>query len=78
MIDLKKYSNFVDAVTSTTSKNVKEFKRRVDHLDASQDVNVPRLLTASIGISGEVGEFNELSIFLNSFAKAPLVKTAIP
>ena len=25
MIDLKKYSNFVDAVTSTTSKNVKEF-----------------------------------------------------
>ena len=59
MIDLKKYADFVDAVTSSTSKNIKEFDRRINHLDASQDVNVPRLLTASIGISGEVGEFNE-------------------
>ena len=59
MIDLKKYADIVDAVTSSTSKNIKEFDRRINHLDASQDVNVPRLLTASIGISGEVGEFNE-------------------
>lgn len=59
MIDLNKYANFVDDVTSTTSKNVKEFERRVTNLDADADINVPRLLTASIGIAGEVGEFNE-------------------
>jgi NTP pyrophosphatase (non-canonical NTP hydrolase) len=58
MIDLTKYAKFVDAVTSSTSKNPREFQRRIELLETSE-VNIARLATASIGLSGEVGEFNE-------------------
>jgi NTP pyrophosphatase (non-canonical NTP hydrolase) len=58
MIDLTKYAKFVDAVTSSTSKNPREFQRRIESLETSE-VNIARLATASIGLSGEVGEFNE-------------------
>lgn len=58
MIDLNKYAKFVDAVTSSTSKNPREFQRRIELLENSE-INIARLATASIGLSGEVGEFNE-------------------
>ena len=58
-VDLEKYKEFVDGVTSVTSKNLGAFVTRVYDLD-EDGVNVPRLLTAGIGLSGESGEFNEL------------------
>jgi len=59
MIDLVKYAKFVDDVTSKTSKESLAFADRVEDIALNNDVNTARLATASIGISGEVGEFNE-------------------
>lgn len=58
-IDLNKYSDFVDGVTSQPSKDFAAFMRR---LQALQDagMNVPRLLTAGIGLASEGGEFDEI------------------
>ena len=58
-IDLNKYSKFVDGVTSLPSKDYDAFLVRVQHLkDAGADV--PRLLTAGIGLASEGGEFDEI------------------
>ena len=56
---LNDYINFVDTVTSDMTKNYDDFK---DALDIMQEQgNEPsRLLTASVGLSGEVGEFNDI------------------
>ena len=59
MIDLNKYAKFVDDVTSTTSKNSRKFADRIDSYFTNEDINTARLATASIGLSGEIGEFNE-------------------
>jgi NTP pyrophosphatase (non-canonical NTP hydrolase) len=59
-VDLKKYMKFVDGVTSPVSKDPELFIQRVNELEA-QGLNVPRLLTASVGLSGEGGEFNEFA-----------------
>lgn len=59
MIDLNKYANFVDEVTSKTSKDSLAFADRVEDIALNAEINTARLATASIGISGEVGEFNE-------------------
>jgi len=59
MIDLNKYAKFVDDVTSVTSKNPTKFADRMDNYFTQNDINTARLATASIGLSGEVGEFNE-------------------
>ena len=57
-IDLKKYEEFVDAVTSEESKNNDAFIANWYNL--SQDVDMPRLLTASCGLGAEAGEFTEI------------------
>lgn len=58
-IDLNKYSQFVDGVTSLPSKDYDAFLVRVQQLkDAGADV--PRLLTAGIGLASEGGEFDEI------------------
>lgn len=58
-IDLNKYSGFVDGVTSLPSKDFDAFMARVLQLkDAGADV--PRLLTAGIGLASEGGEFDEI------------------
>ena len=56
---LKDYVNFVDEVTSDQSKY---FGDMVDTLQILQEqgVEVSRLLTTGIGMSGEIGEFNEI------------------
>ena len=59
MIDLNKYAKFVDDVTSKTSKNPQKFADRIDNYFTNEDINTARLATASIGLSGEIGEFNE-------------------
>jgi len=56
---LEEYTHFVDRVTSQASKSSDNMKERLNEL-SSNDIEVSRLLTAGIGLSGEVGEFNEI------------------
>jgi NTP pyrophosphatase (non-canonical NTP hydrolase) len=68
-IDLNKYSEFVQAVTSQPSNDLTTFMNRLDHLDGNfdyekdqhgPDVNVPLLLTGALGLAAETGEFCEI------------------
>ncbi len=56
---IEEYMDFVDKVTSEASKSSDKMNERVEYLN-SNGVEVSRLLTASIGLSGEVGELNEI------------------
>ena len=56
---LSDYQEFVDEVSSDATKNTDDFLDAVDILE-EQGVEPSRLLTAGIGLSGEVGEFNEM------------------
>jgi NTP pyrophosphatase (non-canonical NTP hydrolase) len=58
-VDLDKYANFVDAVTSDPSKDFKSFISSLELLD-KQGSNINRLTTAAVGISAEGGEFMEI------------------
>jgi NTP pyrophosphatase (non-canonical NTP hydrolase) len=68
-IDLNKYSEFVEAVTSRDSNDLSSFINRLDYLDGMWDdkleekgtnINVPLLLTSAIGLGSESGEFQEI------------------
>jgi NTP pyrophosphatase (non-canonical NTP hydrolase) len=60
-IDLNKYKDFVEAVTSRPSNDLTDFINRVDNLDANeQNINVPLLMTACMGLAAEAGEFIEV------------------
>ena len=59
-IDLNKYKEFVEAVTSDESNRVGDFTARVQQICAEENINVPLLLTAAIGMAAEGGEFAEL------------------
>jgi len=59
-IDLNKYKEFVDAVTSDESKNNDNFTNRWVTLVNQRDVDMPRLVTASMGLGAESGEFTEV------------------
>ena len=56
---LDEYTDFVDKVTSEASKSSDKMRERINYLN-SKNVEMSRLLTAGIGLSGEVGEFNEI------------------
>ena len=56
---LNDYINFVDTVTSPQSKEMVDFKYAIEIME-EQGINPSRLLTASVGLSGEVGEFNDI------------------
>ena len=58
-VDLDKYLNFVDGVTSDPSKDYQSFVESLDDLDG-QGSNIHRLLTAAVGVSAEGGEFMEI------------------
>ena len=68
-IDLNKYKDFVEAVTSKPSNDLTTFMDRCDELDGNYigdglhgpDINVPLLLTACLGLAAESGEFIEVS-----------------
>ena len=64
-IDQKKYIKFVEQVTSPASTNIDDLVERLQCLDLD-GANVPRLLTAALGISAEGGELVEIvkKIFL--------------
>ena len=67
-IDLNKYKDFVEAVTSKASNDLTTFMDRCDELDGNYigdglhgpDINVPLLLTACLGLAAESGEFIEV------------------
>ncbi len=60
-IDLNKYAEFVLTVCSDSSKDLDAFIARLHELrDNVQDVNIPLLITASIGLASEGGEFDEI------------------
>ena len=57
---LTDYQEFVDEVSSDATKNIDDsFFDALDIVD-EQGVEPSRLLTAGIGLSGEVGEFNDI------------------
>ena len=58
-VDLDKYAVFVDGVTSDPSKNYQSFIDSLSSLDG-KGAHIERLLTASVGISAEGGEFMEI------------------
>lgn len=68
-IDLNKYQEFVEAVTSQASNDLTTFHDRMDNLDSNYDtvtgthgpdINVPLLITACFGLAAESGEFIEV------------------
>lgn len=58
-IEFSRYEHFVDAVTSTCSKDFVDFADRIGELDR-EGANIERLLTAGVGINAEGGEFLEI------------------
>ena len=59
-IDLNKYSNFVEVVTSDNSNKLESLLIQMRELDGELNVNIALLLTAGIGLASETGEFNEI------------------
>lgn len=64
-VDLNKYSDFVAAVTSNSSNQLPHFGARLFELqqwahDNDVPLNLSLLLTASIGLASEGGEFSEI------------------
>ncbi len=68
-VDLNRYKEFVQAVTSSASNDLTAFMNRLDVLDGNfnfetdthgPDINVPLLLTAALGLAAETGEFCEI------------------
>ena len=57
-VDLNKYKNFVEQVTSSESNNVSDMTHRM--IAISEKVNPSLLLTGAIGIASEGGEFSEI------------------
>jgi NTP pyrophosphatase (non-canonical NTP hydrolase) len=59
-VDLNKYQDFVEAVTSKPSKDVAVLIQRLHDLSQEPDLNISLLMTASIGLASEGGEFSEI------------------
>lgn len=59
-IDIRKYQEFVLAVTSQPSKNTDAFMNRIDELALDTSINVPLLITGAIGLGSETGELEEI------------------
>ena len=64
-VDLNKYKDFVQAVTSDSSNELTKLATRLVELeqwatDNGVPLNLALLLTASIGLSSEGGEFSEI------------------
>ena len=59
-VDTKKYLDFVTGVTSLASTDVAALIARITSLDVEHDADVPRLLTAALGLTAESGEFTEV------------------
>jgi NTP pyrophosphatase (non-canonical NTP hydrolase) len=59
-IDLNKYVEFVRQTTSPASSDFAQLLARMTELEANNDADVPRLITAAFGMSAECGELVEI------------------
>ena len=59
-VDTNKYIEFVRQTTSPASSNYAQLLSRMTELEANDDADVPRLLTAALGLTAEAGEFTEV------------------
>ena len=59
-IDLNKYQDFVEVVTSEASNDVAVMIRRLQELDDNPNLNISLLMTAAVGLASEGGEFDEI------------------
>lgn len=59
-IDLSKYSQFVEAVTSKESNSTYSLVQRIAELEKEPNLNPALLMTAAIGMAAEGGEFAEI------------------
>jgi NTP pyrophosphatase (non-canonical NTP hydrolase) len=59
-IDLNKYQDFVQAVTSAESNFPDALIDRIDQLNVTTTINPALLLTAAMGLAAEGGEFVEI------------------
>lgn len=57
-IDLNRYKDFVETVTSAESNDTETLIARLRELD--KDTNIALLTTAAIGLASEGGEFDEI------------------
>jgi NTP pyrophosphatase (non-canonical NTP hydrolase) len=60
VIDSDKYIDFVRQTTSPASSDFAQLLSRMTELEANHDADVPRLLTAALGMTAEAGEFTEV------------------
>jgi NTP pyrophosphatase (non-canonical NTP hydrolase) len=60
VIDSDKYIEFVRQTTSPASSDFAQLLARMTELEANNDADVPRLLTAALGMTAEAGEFTEV------------------
>ena len=54
------YSDFVTKVTSEPSLEMEALKNSLDDINNNSSIEVPRLLTAALGLGSETGEFVEI------------------
>ena len=59
-VDTEKYLDFVAGVTSKPSTDLPALLSRITDLDVECDADIPRLLTAALGLTAESGEFTEV------------------
>ena len=59
-MNLNNYQQFVEEVTSEESNSFSTFIDRLYELHSLSQVNIPLLLTSSVGLPAESGEFTEI------------------
>ena len=59
-VDLNKYKDFVEAVTSDESNSTSALVNSINELENSSGVNMALLMTGAVGIASEGGEFSEI------------------
>lgn len=59
-VDLNKYKDFVEQVTSAESNDTEALRDKLFELEKSTGVNLALLMTGAIGMASEGGEFAEI------------------
>jgi NTP pyrophosphatase (non-canonical NTP hydrolase) len=59
-VDLNRYKEFVEEVTSLESNSTMALNNSIIDLETESGVNIALLLTGAIGIASEGGEFSEI------------------
>ena len=57
---LNSYGDFVTKVTSEPSLDIEALKKSMDDIELNSSIEMPRLLTAALGLGSETGEFVEI------------------